>query len=199
MSLRERKQQAAREHVADAASPLFLRDGYVATTTRAVAKAAGVAEGTVFNLFGSKAELLLASLQRSVPDLVDSAVWTEQARAMPDAAAVIEHFSVTGKQVSDAALPLVRVFLEAANVDESVAEAWRRQERFRLDGQKWVLEVLAERGWLRSDRGFDELALDLWLLAAPELHLKWLDAGMGEDEFQRWRRGLLATLLLDPA
>jgi AcrR family transcriptional regulator len=90
MTLRERKQQAARDHVADAAAPLFVRDGYLATTTRKVAQAAGVAEGTIFNLFGSKAGLLLAALQRSVPDLDVGAGWAGQARTLSDPVAVVE-------------------------------------------------------------------------------------------------------------
>lgn len=198
VSLRELKQQAAREHVAAAAAPLFINDGYIATTTRNVAKAAGVAEGTIFNLFGSKAELLLAALQRSVPDVVTGDEWASEARVMATAPDVVDHFCRTGRVISEAALPLVRVFLEAAMVDAAVAAAWRRQEAFRLEGQTWVLGVLAERGWLRTDRDRDDLARDLWVVAAPEVHLKWLDAGMGEDDFQRWLGSLLVTLLIDP-
>jgi AcrR family transcriptional regulator len=198
MSLRELKQQAARDHVADAAAPLFISDGYLATSTRKVAAVAGVAEGTIFNLFGSKAQLLLAALRRSVPDLVTSDQWATEARTMATPSEVVEHFCHTGRDVSDAALPLVRVFLEAATVDTAVAEAWRNQEAFRLEGQTWVLDVLAERGWLRSDRDRHDLARDLWVLAAPEVHVKCLDAGMSEDDFQHWLGGLLTRLLLDP-
>lgn len=198
MTLRARKQQAARDHVADAAAPLFIHDGYLATTTRKVAKAADVAEGTIFNLFGTKAGLLLAALQRSVPDIEVGEAWAKRARELSDPVDVVELFCRTGSEVADRALPLVRVFLEAAMVDERVATAWRDQEAFRLDGQTWVLDVLESGGWLRSDRSRDDMAHDLWVIAAPEMHLKWLDAGMGEAEYQRWRHGALCTLLIDP-
>lgn len=199
MSLRDRKQQAAREHVADAAGPLFVRDGYVATTTRKVAKEAGVAEGTIFNLFGTKAGLLLASLQLLVPDLEVGATWAAQAREACDPVEVIDVFCRTGSRVSEQALPLVRVFTEAAAVDDVVAAAWRDQEQFRLKAQTWLLDVLDEGGWLRRDRDVADLARDLWVVAAPETHLKCLDAGMDEQDFQRWLRGVLRTLLIDPA
>jgi AcrR family transcriptional regulator len=198
MTLRERKQQAARDHVADAAAPLFVRDGYLATTTRNVARAAGVAEGTIFNLFGSKAGLLLAALQRSVPDLDVGAGWAGQAGTLSDPVAVVEFFCRTGSEVADQALPLVRVFIEAANVDERVAATWRAQEEFRLGGQTWVLDVLESGGWLRTDRGRDDLVRDLWVIGAPEMHLKWRDSGMDEADFRRWRHGALCTLLIDP-
>jgi AcrR family transcriptional regulator len=197
-SLRERKQQAARDHVADAAAPLFVEQGYRATSTRQVARAAGVAEGTVFNLFGSKAELLLAALRRSVPDLRTGEAWASRARGLSDPSEVVELFVDTGAQVAELALPLVRVFLEAAAVDAVVAAAWREQEAFRLEGQRWLIDVLAEKGWLRSDRDVDDLARDLWVLAAPEVHIKWTDAGLGGEGFDRWRAGALSVLLIDP-
>ena len=197
-TLRERKQQAAREHVADAAAPLFVEHGYVGTTTREVARVAGVAEGTVYNLFGSKSGLLLAALQRSVPDRQTGEAWRAEAASLPGARQVVEHFCVTGATVSDRALPLVRTFLQAAAVDDEVAAAWREQEEFRLDGQRWLLTALAERGWLRRDRHVDDLARDLWVLSAPEAHLKCLDSGMSEEDFQRWHLGVLILLLVDP-
>ena len=198
MSLRERKLLAARTHVADAAVRLFLRDGYVATTTRKVATAAGVAEGTVFNLFGSKAGLLLAALQRRVPDGSTAEEWSDEARRLSSGREVVALFCRTGMQVASDSLPLVRVFLEAAVVDATVAEAWRDQEAFRLRGQRWVLDVLAERGWLRTDRDADDLARDLWVLGAPEIHIKCLDSGMDPTQFESWQLGALCDLLLAP-
>jgi AcrR family transcriptional regulator len=199
MSLRDRKQQAARDHVADAAGPLFVRDGYVATTTRKVANEAGVAEGTIFNLFGSKANLLLAALQRLVPDMKVGAAWAERARDASDPVEVIDLFCETGSRVSGRALPLVRTFTEAAAVDDVVAKAWRDQENFRLEAQTWLLDVLNDGGWLRRDRDINDLARDLWIVAAPETHVKCLDAGMQEHDFQQWLHGILCTLLIDPA
>jgi len=199
MTLRDRKQQAARDHVADAAGPLFGRQGYLATTTKQVAKEAGIAEGTIFNLFGSKAGLLLAALQRLVPDREVGSDWARQARASSDPVEVVDLFCRTGSRVAEHALPLVRVFVQGAAVDEMVATAWRDQENFRLDGQRWLLDVLQEKGWLRRDRAVDDLARDVWILAAPETWLKCLDSGMDETHFQQWLRGALCTLLLDPA
>lgn len=198
MSLRERKRQAAQGHVADAAAALFVRDGYLATTTRKVAEAAQVAEGTIFNLFESKAGLLLAALQRAVPDPPTVADWIDEARDLSGPGEVIDLFTHVDTRVASGALPLARVFLEAAGADHVVAEAWRTQENHRLEDQKWLLKVLAERGWLRTDRRFDDLARDLWIVAAPETHLKCRDAGMSEQDFHRWESGVLGALLLEP-
>jgi AcrR family transcriptional regulator len=59
---------ATRERICIAAEELFIRDGYARTTIRAVAKAAGVAEATVYLAFAGKAALLDAVILRAVRD-----------------------------------------------------------------------------------------------------------------------------------
>jgi AcrR family transcriptional regulator len=59
MSLRAKQRERGREVVRDAAEELFLANGYSGTPVTEVAKHAGVAEKTVYNLFGTKAGLLL--------------------------------------------------------------------------------------------------------------------------------------------
>src|SRR5215217_5506474 len=59
---------ATRERICVAAEGLLLRDGYACTTIRAVAKAAGVAEATVYVAFANKAALLDAVILRAVRD-----------------------------------------------------------------------------------------------------------------------------------
>jgi AcrR family transcriptional regulator len=59
-----------RESILDAATELFLRDGVEAGTMASVAEAAGVAKGTVYLYFDSKASLVEALKERYVEDLV---------------------------------------------------------------------------------------------------------------------------------
>jgi AcrR family transcriptional regulator len=60
--------------VVAAATEAFTRGGYTATTMSDVAGAAGVAEGTVFLHFGSKAGLLIAVMQRYYDELAATCV-----------------------------------------------------------------------------------------------------------------------------
>ena len=60
---RERLEERERE-ILDAATRLFATAGFHATSTRKIAAAAGVSEGTVFHYFGSKNELMLGILDR---------------------------------------------------------------------------------------------------------------------------------------
>ncbi|WP_439100774.1 TetR/AcrR family transcriptional regulator [Congregibacter sp.] len=62
---RSRERLEERERVIlDAATRLFATAGFHATSTRKIASAAGVSEGTVFHYFGSKNELMLGILDR---------------------------------------------------------------------------------------------------------------------------------------
>lgn len=59
--------------ILDAATSLFASDGFHATSTRKIAAAAGVSEGTVFHYFSTKNALLLAILDSFYEGLTESA------------------------------------------------------------------------------------------------------------------------------
>src|SRR5215475_3138839 len=60
--------ELTRDRMCAAAETLFLRDGYARTTIRAVAKAADVAEATVYLAFADKGALLDAVIIRATRD-----------------------------------------------------------------------------------------------------------------------------------
>lgn len=62
--VREQLNQARRNQILDGAAAMFARKGFHRTTTREIAKAAGVAEGTIYNYFASKNDLLLGLILR---------------------------------------------------------------------------------------------------------------------------------------
>jgi len=59
---------ATRDRICAAAEELFVRDGYARTSIRAVARAAGVAEATIYLTFPNKAALLDAVIIRAIRD-----------------------------------------------------------------------------------------------------------------------------------
>ncbi|MGO3799348.1 MAG: TetR/AcrR family transcriptional regulator, partial [Vibrio casei] len=52
------KRQQTRESILNAAWALFAENGYEMTTTRQIARQAGVADGTVFSHFSTKLAML---------------------------------------------------------------------------------------------------------------------------------------------
>lgn len=65
LGLRERNKAQRAKAIATAAATLFDMHGFDGVTTQAIARAAGVADGTVFRYAQSKTELLLMALNRS--------------------------------------------------------------------------------------------------------------------------------------
>jgi AcrR family transcriptional regulator len=55
---------ARRTQILDAATEVFARKGYNRATIRNVAQAAGIADGTIYNYFANKADLLMGLLDR---------------------------------------------------------------------------------------------------------------------------------------
>ena len=63
---RARSKQEIRERIVKAALDLFQTKGFDATTTKAIARKAGIAEGTVFNYFRTKDDIALHFFEQEV-------------------------------------------------------------------------------------------------------------------------------------
>ncbi len=61
-TLREKTQEVRRAHIRDAAARVFAERGYHRATIKDVARAVGVADGTIYNVFENKTALLLSLL-----------------------------------------------------------------------------------------------------------------------------------------
>ncbi len=68
------RSRRTRERILAAAVGCFERDGYEATTTAAIAAAAGVAVGTLYGYFEDKRAILLELLERTVGEIADPVV-----------------------------------------------------------------------------------------------------------------------------
>jgi AcrR family transcriptional regulator len=62
--IREQLIEARRNQILDAASGVFAEKGYHRATTKEIASAAGVSEGTIYNYFDNKADLLIGMMTR---------------------------------------------------------------------------------------------------------------------------------------
>jgi AcrR family transcriptional regulator len=71
--------EGRRDAILAAASELFARQGYEATSTRQIAAAAGITTPVIYDHFGSKRALHVELLERSARGLVDAALLTPAA------------------------------------------------------------------------------------------------------------------------
>src|SRR5918911_5684965 len=70
--LRERKKQQTRAHIAETARRLFAERGFERVTVAEVARAADVAEKTVFNYFPTKEDLFYSGLEAFEQELLST-------------------------------------------------------------------------------------------------------------------------------
>lgn len=119
---RQRRETRRREEILQAAAQVFAAKGYHAATTREIAEAADLAEGTLFNYFPSKRDMLLAVFRYSAQHMLGSAERIE--REMPPEQALTARLEeVLNFYVEH------RLFLQAI-----LAEAWIDMDLLRSHG-----------------------------------------------------------------
>ena len=75
LSRRDRRIERRQDEILQAAASVFAAKGYAQATTREIAAAADIAEGSLYNYFASKRDILVAIISRS-PSPVDR-LWAE--------------------------------------------------------------------------------------------------------------------------
>jgi AcrR family transcriptional regulator len=116
------------ERLLGAASRLFVRDGYAATTLTAVAEEAGVAPRTVYVRFGTKAALLkravdVALVGDTAPVPVAERDWLQRSRTAPTLEERIRLLARGSSQIMRRAGALFAVAAEAAATEPLIAAA----------------------------------------------------------------------------
>jgi len=199
MTLREVRNQAAQRLVMDAAFQLMVERGYAATTMTAIADHAGVAERTVYNLFGSKTGLMLATIRDRAMGGASKALIADHQhlRGLEDPTEIIRFAVETNHRVASRTISLFEVAYQAAGVEPEVARALTELEEVRFRHQGEVVDVLKEKGFLRSDIPYELLKRGFWLVLGPETFIKAMNAGWDLDTYSNWLLVSLPGLLLD--
>lgn len=84
---RARKRQETYERIVETGLPLFLKNGYEATTLDMIAEAAGISRRTFFLYFKSKEDVLLARVGSGFPQALEAAMAEQSPEMTPLAAA----------------------------------------------------------------------------------------------------------------
>jgi len=80
---RAQSKQAIRKRIVTAALNLFQTKGFEATTTRAIARKARIAEGTVFNYFKTKEDIALHFFEQEVDQAIEAVRGNPRLRKAP--------------------------------------------------------------------------------------------------------------------
>ena len=198
----KRAEQAAvtRTAILDAAAKLFGDSGYTTTTTAAVARDAGVSEAMVFAVFGSKAGLLGALIDRAVTPgegssaLASTAGWSEALDAGGPTSAV-RRFVELVATIQQRTWKLIELARTASDGDEGMAELLRHgAENRRADCRNFISSAVVDA--LRDDRTVEQATDILWAYTSSEIYRLMIDgAGWHHDEYVNWLGDTLATAL----
>ena len=194
---RQAKADATRARIIAAATASFLEMGYRRSSVTAIARGAKTSEASVFAVFGSKAELLVAVVRdhvirdRDLP-LAGQPGWPGFA-ASPHKAPAIEAFARVVRRAHDRSWRLLAVALAAAQDDPAVAEAMGRAAEGRLADCAWfVRTVIGVGDQDRADRTIDEV----WTLISVEnyRHLV-VERRWPPERYESWLSAMLAATL----
>lgn len=172
-----RAQSAAqtKARIRDAASALFVENGYVATTIRDIARAAGVGERTVYATFPSKADLFRHALDVAIvgdeePVAVADRPEILTAFEQPDPRAVISQTIDYTVALFERAGDLIMVTVQAADADPDMRAA--ADAGARANHQLWLTltQTLHNMDALRTGLTAQSAADILFALASPHVH-----------------------------
>lgn len=203
---RQRKAQATRRRVLDAAETLFIRDGYATTTMAAIAEEADVAVQTVYAVFGTKRAILTELLAvRVVGDdegspLRDRQDWQDTEREV-DPRRQLALLASIATSVGDRIAALYGVMAGAAGSDPEIAEMYRRQQQARYKDQRRVARSLSRKGALRAGLSEARATDIMWAIANPNTHRSLIsERGWATEEYERWlAQVLISALIEEPA
>lgn len=161
-----------RKRIAEAALPLFLRYGYHATPVRAIARAAGISSGSVFNYFSGKDEILELILDDSQADAERAVDDAQKALAgSANARDPVRLFLDVFRTYAEAMDQIRRYVLLAYQETKSLAPKQRTPLFDRERRIQDILEKAAEPA-IRSG-AFSKKALDLRVHAIIILAQAW--------------------------
>jgi len=115
---RERRITARRMQILDAAARVFAEKGFHRATTKEIAAAADVSEGTIYNYFGGKREILSAIVNETETPMVAALL---EMGELGDREAMIEMIE-KGLSITEAQLPFNRTLFSEAWVDNGIME-----------------------------------------------------------------------------
>ena len=190
--LREDQAERTRRLIATAASARFLERGWAGTSVRSVAAAAGVAEATVYSVYGSKAGLAM-----SLVDSIDAGgdvgrLLSELAAGAGNPRAQLAAQVAFDRRLFEHGGPMLRVILEARRQEPDLAAAYAEGRSRGERGRREFFQSWPKSAWRRGitiDRALDVYAI---VASFPTFEVATTDRGWSPDDVERW---WLATLI----
>jgi len=197
---REQASLDTRRRIRETAEALFLRHGYFRTTTKAIAKHAGVAEMTVFLAFSTKAALLSEIIRVKVrgddqdTPMVARDIWQEMLGAPPGE--ILPRFAALNGEILGRTARILALAESVATADaELAAQRDSSHAHIRSDFQQ-VADALHKRRDLAPGITADLAGDAIYALASPSTFLLLTDeCGWSKPRYVAWLAATLQTTL----
>jgi AcrR family transcriptional regulator len=137
----QRRFESRRQQILAAAARVFSTKGYANSTTKEIADAADIAEGTLYNYFSAKRDILLAVADETQTPMQ---LAVQEAETLENRAAMISMFE-KAFDISEARLPFVRTLLTEAWTDDGILQEFLavRLRRIAQSVQAFIAERVA--------------------------------------------------------
>jgi AcrR family transcriptional regulator len=201
-----RRDRAKATHwkVVKAAYTLFCERGYAGTTMAEIAEASGVAVQTVYFTFHTKAALLSRAYDFAVmggdePIEPRKQPWFAAMTAEPDVTKALRHMITGVGEITRRVTPLYSVARTAADSDPDTARVMDFHERWRADGYREMVDLLAAKAGLRPWVSLERATDLLLLFAGMDVYHVLVDGrGWSHDEWVDWTVATLAEQVFGP-
>lgn len=198
---RTERASQTRKRVIDAATRLFVRQGYAMTTMRGIAAEAEVSVPTVELLFGTKAQLLHVAIDVAIagddePVPVLSRAWAIEAESAPNLA---DFLSAVAQVIGEAQLRSAGIMLtayEAAAADPDIQLLILDRESQRQGTASWIVDGVVKHVALRP--GLDRAAAidTVWMLMDPVVFSRLTrHRGWSSEHYASWFADSVTQLL----
>ena len=171
-----RRQEAAqrrRAAIIEAATVLFVREGFAGTTISRIAADAGVSEETVYKVFGNKVALVRAIRDKALAGAgpVHAERRSDRMQSSePDPRNTIRGWSVLAMEVAPRVMPVLLLVRQAAASDPELARLQEEMDAARLTRMTHNAQTLLKGGHLRQGMTLAAATDVLWTYSSPELY-----------------------------
>ena len=197
---RRARSQRSRVKIVEAGRPLFVEQGYVATTMESIADRADVAVQTVYHLFGAKPAVLAAILDTSIVGDHESVPladreWFDRLESLTEPAEAIAHLVGECVSILERVAPVYAV-VRHASADPEVSRLYAQNRAGRRADHRRLVSILHRNGVLRPTLDVDEAADTFYTLVSEDVYLLLVqDCAWTVDRFRTWLIDTVAAAL----
>ena len=197
---RSEKRDAAasrtRARILDSARRLFSARGIEATTLKAIAAEAGVAEASVYKVMRSKEGILRALMEAALFGPTYQAVLARLADEA-DPVTLIERTAEVARAIYEAESRELGDVRAMAGFSPALRAIEAEFEELRLELQAARIDALFAAGRARRDLTRDQARRVLWLYTARDVWRKLtVESGWSGEEYEGWLRRTLVEALV---